>query len=151
MNVNWTVNDRKTCQQCSGVFLVGFGRGLGRSRQARFCNKVCQRKYLSLKYRSNKPKHLFTSTGSFGASSELRASCFLLERGYNVFRSVSQSCPFDLVAEKDGRLLKVEVTTGQKSLGNVVIHNKKQEIKSWDILIVVMAGTGEVICEPSEF
>lgn len=42
----------------------------------------------------------------------MRAAIHLMDSGYNVFRALSPSCPFDLYAFKGDRSLRVEVTTG---------------------------------------
>jgi PD-(D/E)XK endonuclease len=54
------------------------------------------------------------SHGTAGALAELVVAIDLLQRGYDVFRSVSPSCSCDLVAQKDGVLTTIEVRTGLK-------------------------------------
>ena len=51
-------------------------------------------------------------TGTTGAAAEMLVISDLLMRGYYVFRSCSANAPFDVVAIKEGKVLKVEVTTG---------------------------------------
>lgn len=79
-------------------------------------------KYCSVECRSNaqralvlrSPRFAELSTGTVGAISELRAAIHLMEQGYNVFRALSPSCPFDLYAFRDDESLRIEVTTGQQ-------------------------------------
>mgnify|MGYP001583111747 CR=1 FL=1 len=76
------------------------------------------------------------STGTLGAIQELIVAEDLLSSGYAVFRAVSPACSCDLVRLKDGKLERVEVTTGQiTSLGKRTfpIHNPKD----YDIIAVV--------------
>ena len=46
-----------------------------------------------------------------GAASELRACAELMRLGFHVFRSESPHAPFDLVAYRDGEIMRVEVKT----------------------------------------
>lgn len=46
-----------------------------------------------------------------GAANELIVSADLISRGYFVFRSLVHTCPTDLVAIKDDRIIKIEVKT----------------------------------------
>lgn len=52
-----------------------------------------------------------TARKRMGAVSELRASAHLLAQGYDVYRSVADRASFDLVAHRDGQLIRVEVKT----------------------------------------
>jgi PD-(D/E)XK endonuclease len=86
------------------------------------------------------PEHK-ASHSSRGAASELRACASLLEAGYHVFRSLSPACPFDLVAQKDGKFLRVEV----KSLGfnpHGFATFAAPRNREWDLLMVV--GEAEI-------
>ena len=47
-----------------------------------------------------------------GAYSELRATTWLMEQGYEVFRNVSPCGKTDLIAEKGGEFLRIDVKTG---------------------------------------
>lgn len=85
--------------------------------------------------------------GATGAISELLVSADLLRRSYEVFRSVSAHCSCDLAILKEGKLLKVEVTTGyrNKRTGNLLCSKRRSE--KFDILAVVVSG--EIIYEPT--
>jgi hypothetical protein len=58
-----------------------------------------------------------TARKRMGAWSELSASAHLLARGFDVYRSVSPAAAFDLVAHRDGQLLRVEVKTVSRPRG----------------------------------
>ena len=53
-------------------------------------------------------------TGTKGAYNELIAATDLMKCGYHVFRSLSPSCPFDLVVFSGRKSLHVEVRTAQR-------------------------------------
>jgi len=50
---------------------------------------------------------------------ELMVSLDLMKKGYQIFRGMCPTCTCDLIAIKDGRLYRVEVTKGiTKKIGN---------------------------------
>jgi hypothetical protein len=51
------------------------------------------------------------AASTVGAISELAVCADLLSKGYDVFRSVSPAAPCDLIAQKEGKLIRVEVKT----------------------------------------
>mgnify|MGYP001615723592 CR=1 FL=1 len=83
------------------------------------------------------PNTLPLNTGDVGAARELLVYIDLMERGYQVFRAVSQASPVDLIRDKDGLLERVEVTSGH-------IHNNgsltwaPHDKAKFDILAVVL-------------
>jgi len=78
-----------------------------------------------------------------GAASELIASAYLLSRGFAVFRSVSPTCPCDLIVMIGDSLLRVEVKSlfwyKGTSPGFAWPTNDK-----WDRLLVVATDTFKV-------
>jgi hypothetical protein len=65
-----------------------------------------------------------------GAWGELIASAWLLEQGYEVFRSVTPTGPIDLVAVNSEHILLFDVKvvrTYRKNDGSVGIHGKSQK------------------------
>lgn len=48
-----------------------------------------------------------------GAIAEYKASIWLLEQGYEVYRNVSPAGPVDLIAIKDGQVIEIDVKTLQ--------------------------------------
>jgi hypothetical protein len=55
-------------------------------------------------------------TGTVGAISELVVCNALMRAGFSVFRSMSPACVCDLIAMRDGELLKIEVTTANRHI-----------------------------------
>lgn len=90
----------KNCAWCSERFSI-----VGNSR---YCSATC-----ALKAEQDKlPKTKSTlNTGQRGAVSELYVCADLILKGFSVFRSVSQTCPCDLVAMSGDKLYRVEVKT----------------------------------------
>jgi Holliday junction resolvase len=81
------------------------------------------------------------STGKTGAISELLVCANLLEKGYEVFRSVSQDCSCDLLAMKDNKILKIEVkTVAINKNGSLNYGIAKKNINRFDILANVVDG-----------
>jgi len=79
------------------------------------------------------------STGKTGAISELIVCADLLDKGYEVFRSISQSCSCDLIAMKNNEIIKIEVKTGRiKSDGNIGYAIKEEQKNNFDILAIVV-------------
>lgn len=72
-----------------------------------------------------------------GAASELRASVHLMEQGFDVYRCVAPTAPFDLVASRDDELFRVEVKSLSKpaSPRGVPVFTWPTNDK-WDILIL---------------
>lgn len=94
------------CEQC-GALLVGI---IDENR--RWCNPKCgfehrKQRLESFPLNSNYISNL--GTGKKGAIGELRVCVDLLEKDFEVFRSVNPSSPFDLVVFKEGELFSVEV------------------------------------------
>ena len=94
----------------------------------------------------------FQSLSCVGAASELRVSADLLEKGYYVFRSVSSTCPFDLLAydQEEEKVYRIEVKTGTRNVTGQPTPNRKQFKRSWntkvkfDVLSVYLKSDGTI-------
>jgi Holliday junction resolvase-like predicted endonuclease len=62
-------------------------------------------------------------TSSVGAIGELRVSTDLLGKGFEVFRSISPAASCDLIAMKQGKMLRVEVKTGYENPETGLAHS----------------------------
>lgn len=103
------------------------------------CSKACVQAKARRLYFTNNPDKAETAhlnTGNVGAMHELMVCCDLLKRGYEVFRAISQSSLFDVAAFKDGKLIRVEVTTGAFSTHGKLAHPTK-DFSRFDLLAVV--------------
>lgn len=77
------------------------------------------------------------SKSTFGAASELLAATDLIQNGFDVFRNLSPNGPCDLIAMKDGVLLRIEVKSAP--------HTKEYW---YDVLAVVSQKDGTVKYSP---
>jgi hypothetical protein len=64
------------------------------------------------------------------------ASYELMCRGYQVFRAISPSSTCDLLAMKDGKILRVEVTKGKRRGDNQWLYWGRHDSSRYDMLIV---------------
>lgn len=76
------------------------------------------------------------STGTKGAIHELQVSADMMLAGYDVFRSLSPNATCDLVAVKNGKCYRVEVTTGSLYRGKKLYYPPHKQ-ERYDILAVV--------------
>lgn len=83
--------------------------------------------------------------GTIGAVHEMLVSYDLLKRGWHVFRSISSSPPYKLIAIKGEKEIKVEVTTGHRF--GELLHHPKRKPGLWDILAIVVKDD-EIIYQP---
>lgn len=81
-----------------------------------------------------------------GAANEMRAAAALIDNGYEVFLGVGNtSC--DMIALKGGDMWRVEVkTAGRERLDGR--RWVKADPSKFDMLLVVITETGEVLCNP---
>jgi hypothetical protein len=77
------------------------------------------------------------ASGSIGAIGEMRVCADLLSKGFEVFRSVSQSTSCDLVSLWKGKPRRIEVRTGRYGVGGRLAYPKGDPSKS-DIMAVVL-------------
>jgi Holliday junction resolvase-like predicted endonuclease len=91
-----------------------------------------------------------TSCGTSGAISELRAATDLMSKGYHVFRSLSPSCPCDLVILTDHHFLKVEVRSARENLKSGRIYKNKNHKKDNPHMIDMYAfvAQNKIVYEP---
>lgn len=110
----------KICPQCGITFKI-----IGRPWNKKYCSKECTKKMYHVPFRLSKD----VPSGTVGAIAELEVCSDLLKRGYSVFRSVSPSSNFDLIAFKDRQMISVEVRTGyfQRTNGNLMFPKNETD------------------------
>lgn len=118
---------KKICPICKNEFEA-------LSHNAQYC-KDCKLKgsaYKTTRPRTNTPrKHI-------GASTEMAVCIDLLNRGYDVFRSVSDHGYFDIVAYgHNGIILKVEATTGAIYKSGIRSYDSHQKYQGHFNLVAV--------------
>lgn len=89
------------------------------------------------------------SSGTVGAVAELIVAADLLSLGYEVFRSVSQSCSCDLVALREGSWLRIEVRTGSRlKSGGLTFSFKPRDENRHDVMAVYVPGERSITYRP---
>jgi Holliday junction resolvase-like predicted endonuclease len=88
---------------------------------------------------------------TIGTISEMIVCQDLLRLGYYVFRSVSPNSPFDVIASKNGSLIKIEVRTASKKIDGSLNVNKKtgHENDMYNTIAAVFIGPGEIKYTPA--
>ena len=122
------------CEECQKEFRA-------RNKTQLFCSAKCS--YIN--DRNNRGVYnLHLSTNAMGAFVELLVCQDLMVRGYEVFRCVSPSASFDLVAYKKStkETLRIEVRTGMKNKSGSYYVNSKGD---YDMLAGYMKNTNELI------
>jgi hypothetical protein len=106
-------------------------------KSVRYCSGYCRREAQRRKFLK---RATTLPSGTIGAAHELLVSADLLAKGYDVYRAVSGSCPCDLAIVKDGKLLRVEVTTGYEQIDKTIKppSAKLRTKDRWDILAIVV-------------
>ena|SRR3990167_3411291 len=118
-----------------------------RQKKRVICSQECAKKNHIRLYgmSSNFPG---IATGTVGAIGELVASVDLMSRGYDVFRALSQSCSCDLLALKDGNLLRIEVRTGYRGASGKLQYSKSDNDSGRSDHFAIVLGGKEVIYLP---
>lgn len=140
---DFAIQRERFCAQCDKLFTVHFAHPL-----QKYCSLDCQR----IKNSGKSAQQLFNQnlpTGTIGAISELFTCQDLLSKGFHVFKAVSATCPCDLVAMKDNKLYRVEVTTARRNSKNIIVHCKKSSKPKYDILACVILEENQVFYETS--
>lgn len=109
------------------------------------CSLACRQEKSRRIWRQTNPEREDTAklnSGKVGAMHEMLVCCDLLKKGYDVFRAVSQSSSCDMVVLKEGKVIRVEVTTGGFTATGKVTHPSK-DFSRFDLLAIVL-HTGEI-------
>lgn len=131
----------RVCIRCSKEIV-------GRNKQAVYCSDDCREQgYADKRHelngaRSNLP------TGTTGAIHELAVSIDLMRKGYLAFRSLSPSCPVDLVVLHGEKVIRVEVTTGMRGLNSELIYPPHTKNKLFFDVIAVVERNGQITYVP---
>lgn len=110
--------------------------GVSRYRGTKYCTRACGAAYKKYDYGYARTGRNCSVAGAVG---ELRVCADLLLRGYDVFRAVSPSSPYDLIAVNESQCLKVEVRTAAKNrVTGYVNWTKPDSSKGCDVAAVVL-------------
>lgn len=112
----------------------------------KFCSFDCKTEHYRQKYQIANPNKLNIPKNTVGAISELRVASDLLSKGFQVFRSVSPSCPCDIAVLRGDKLLRLEVKTGHRNTSTGKPYRMPTKSGQFDILALVMPE--EIIYQP---
>ena len=129
---------KKHCEVCNKVYKA-------RASTQKYCDIICRREYDRRRYHTISSSLRNIPTGTVGAISELRVATDLLGKGYNVFRSISPSCPCDIVVLRGSQLLRIEVKTAYRGTSGK-LYKASIRNSGFDILAQVLPN--EIIYEP---
>lgn len=128
----------KTCEVCNLDYTP-------KKNYQRFCSVPCREKHYSKNIGWVKSNSIGLPTGTVGAMHELKVSVDLLHKGFEVFRSVSQSTSCDLLAMRNGKILRIEVKTNYENPENgKKMHVKPKHPEKHDVLASVYPLSGIV-------
>lgn len=82
------------------------------NRSQKYCSAECCKEKTALDSRGGRPN---LASGTTGAVSELYAGMDLMLKGWETFRALSPACSCDLIAQREGVSIRVEVRTGAVS------------------------------------
>lgn len=120
----------RVCRQCKDVFI-------SRPRERTLiCSRECRlnrQAFLQGRIRDN------LSASTSGAISEMAVSVDLMKKGYAVFRALSPACFCDLIAIKNGKILRIEVrTVYQSKRGTVTFTIRPEDVGRQDIFALAV-------------
>lgn len=87
------------------------------------------------------------SSHTIGCIGEMLVCADLMQKGWDVYRSISPHAPVDLMARRDRKTVAVEVRSGRKKLDGRVVFGKPLREKSWEVIAVVLPD-GEIHYQP---
>ena len=138
----------KCCEFCNKPLFL-------RSREdKKYCSDFCKNKAYKIKIGVLNGRERFnTSNGTTGAMGELAVAIDLLQKGYEVFRAISQSTSCDLIAcKKNAKPLKFEVRSGVRNAitQKISFTKNKNDIGNSDHYAVVVwtDNSNEIVYQP---
>lgn len=117
-------------------------------KDRKFCHPNCSSEFKRKRYLELNPAYRGLESGTMGTISELRVCVELLSRGYHVYRAVAPNALCDLAILKDGKLLRVEVTTGHIEFSGKVGYPPKDKTR-FDLLAITLPE--KIIFIPDKF
>ncbi len=108
-----------------------------------WCGEQCKQKYITRQKERdgglNPPVGVY-QPATLGAIKEYEVVIDLLKKGYDVYRACSPNSVCDLVTIKDGKVIRIEVTTGRYTPkeGRYHFDNHQAASDGFDIIAVVL-------------
>ena len=133
--------EKISCHQCGKEIT-----GKWISERRRFCTLACSRAFMKNIYKKLNPRAHNLISGDVGLLHELKVVCDLMVRGYEVFKAMNGGASCDLAILKNGKLIRVEVTTGTRLPGGKIVRPPKN-LNQFEVLATVFHD-GEIVYEP---
>lgn len=142
----WRKRLRKECKHCHGQFETN-------RRKQVYCSKQCRYEVARAVSAAGLDQKgflgIYLAPSTVGAISEIVACTDLMCKGFAVFRAMSPACTCDLIALRDGKCWRVEVTSAALGRSGTPYKLKgKHDPGKCDIVAYVVLQTREVIYEP---
>jgi hypothetical protein len=124
------------CVNCHNQFTVE-----GHAWNKKYCSDKCEKEY-----RGYQGAYRGMATSTVGTIAELMVAIDLFKRGYSIFKALSPSCFCDLLAAKNGKILKIEVKTGYRNNKGDYGYGRArlEKRENYDILAIVVHSNNEI-------
>jgi len=99
----------------------------------KYCSRYCAPSYIRKMQNLRKPAEFSNATR--GAISEWVVAIDLLLKGYEVFHAMSPASSCDLLALKNGTVLRIEVRTGQKTKRGISYSKRRFKADQWAVVV----------------
>lgn len=118
--------EKRICKYCSETYEAN-------QNHQKFCSRLCAANYWGKKKRPR--AH---SPSKQGTMSELTVSLDLMRHGWEVFSGLSPDASCDLIAMRDGALMRVQVKTVSKSKdGALTSADLRNDLGRYDVLALI--------------
>lgn len=123
------MTNNRMCKGCSNIIEISEDRRKSRV----YCSDGCRDSVCRPKRAHDLESLSKNARGSWG---EIVVIADLIRKGYYVFKSVMSNCPCDVIAMKNNRLYRVEITLAKRVPDGVRFYAKHNS-KNYDILALV--------------
>lgn len=149
LNSSWCGKNIPATKDFCGSFCEKVHKRLIDDEEARRKVRIAKVKaYIKPAKASNYMEALKLNPATVGAAAELVVAIDLIRQGYETYRALSPASGADLVAFKDGDLIRLEVRTGYyRYNGTLQWHRKEKDIGRSDHYAVVV-GMEDVFYDP---
>ena len=125
-----TLPEERTCAHCGERFIAPSAKMI-----KRFCSQRCRNLSYFPQRATQVDRHMA------GVLNELAVVRDLAERGYEVFRPVSTKASCDIIALREGRVVRVEVRHGFLRRDGTVSYVRKRDGRAYDVFVAVVGST----------
>lgn len=143
MNEYMKRGKRKTCEWCKNEFYTHPSNP--NSKRTKYCSPKCSQKASIRRNTENRKqlnlgRRLGLSGGKIGKINETVVAIDLLKKGWDVYTAFEDTHPFDILAIRENKVLKIEVKTANilpSGLRMITDPKKKLDKNNHDVLASV--------------